>query len=300
MLQGRFNSLVLVASVGDVDSVAIRVHTSEARYLRKLRMSRFVVLFMAVALTIGTPRALTAAAQDARQICVVIDPGHGGRDSGSIGINGLREKTATLGTAQRLAELLTTQLGARVVLTRRGDYYVSLDDRAKEANGAKGGTPADLFISIHVGACMERTVNGFQVFYASKRHELGLDEIIHIDDTGTERSEFRASYRDDAQSARWDSQYRKHTEANEMLASSVAAALENRLTMPKLQTAPAVLRLLLGLDMPAVLVEIGFMSNGSSEAMLSTEEFQDTCAQALLEGIMDYREVMLDRLSFER
>jgi len=263
-------------------------------------MNRVMTLLVLIVLGLWLPEVRAASTPGTQQICIVIDPGHGGRDSGSIGIGGLKEKTAVLDIAQRLAELLSAKLDARVVLTRRGDYYVSLEDRAREANRAKGGTPADVFISIHVNACMERTINGFQVFYASKRHELGLDEIIHIDDTGTERSEFRASYRDDAQSARWDSQYRKHTEANEMLASSVAAALENRLTMPKLQTAPAVLRLLLGLDMPAVLVEIGFMSNGSSEAMLSTEEFQDTCAQALLEGIMDYREVMLDRLSFER
>jgi N-acetylmuramoyl-L-alanine amidase len=268
--------------------------------LRESRMNRLVVLLVVVALTFVTPRASTASTSDPQQFCIVLDPGHGGRDSGSIGINGLREKTVALDIAQRLSRLLTTNLHARVVLTRRGDYYVSLEERATEANRAKGGTPADLLISIHVNACMERTVNGFQVFYASKRHELGLDEIIQIDDTGTERREFRTGYGEVAKSARWDSQYSKHTEANKMLASSVADALENRLAMPRLQTAPAVLRLLRGLDMPALLVEIGFMSNGSSEAMLSTEEFQDTCAQALLEGIMDYRKAMLDRVSFER
>jgi len=250
-------------------------------------------------LTVLAPRTVTASTSGPQQFCIVIDPGHGGRDSGSIGINGLREKTVALDIAQRLSRLLTTNLHSRVVLTRRGDYYVSLEERAREANRAKGGTPADLLISIHVNACMELTVNGFQVFYASK-DELDLDEIIQIDATGAERREFGTGYGDVAQSARWDTQHLKHTEANKMLASSVAAALENRLTLTKLRTAPAVLRLLRGLDMPAILVEIGFMSNGSSEAILSTEEFQDTCAQALLEGIMDYRKVMLDRLSFER
>jgi len=263
------------------------------------RMHRLVVLFVAVALTFVTPRALAASTSDARQFCVVVDPGHGGRDSGSIGINGLREKTAVLDIAQRLGQLLTTNLHARVVLTRRGDYYVSLEERATEANRAKGGTPADLLISIHVNACLERTVNGFQVFYASK-DAFGLDEIIQIDDTGRQRRVLGTGYDDISESARWDSQCSKHKEANELLASSVADALENRLAMPRLQNAPAVLRLLRGLDMPAVLVEIGFMSNGSSEAMLSTKEFQDTCAQALLEGIMDYRKAMLDRVSFER
>lgn len=263
-------------------------------------MNRLAVLFAVVALTVVTPRALTGSTSGAQQFCIVIDPGHGGRDSGSIGINGLREKTAALDIALRLKDLLTTQLHARVVLTRLGDYYVSLEERAKEANRAKGGTPADLLISVHVNACMERTVNGFQVFYASKRDAFALDEIIQIDDTGTERRVLGTGYGDISKSARWDSQYSKHKEANKLLASSVADALENRLAMPGLQTAPAVLRLLRGLDMPAVLVEVGFMSNGSTEAMLSTEDFQDTCAQALLEGIMDYRKAMFDRVSFER
>ena len=259
-------------------------------------MNRVMTLLVLIVLGLWLPEVRAASTPGTQQICIVIDPGHGGRDSGSIGIGGLKEKTAVLDIAQRLAELLSAKLDARVVLTRRGDYYVSLEDRAKEANRAKGGMPADLLISIHVNACMERTVNGFQVFYASKRHELALDEIVQMEDPGAERREFRTSYRGEAQSALWGSQYRKHTVANEMLASSTAAALENRLAMRKLRTAPAVLRLLRGLDMPAVLVEIGFMSSGSSEAMLSTEEFQDTCAQALLEGIVDYRTSMLNRL----
>ncbi len=266
---------------------------------RERRTPGLVVLFVAVVLIFVTSPALAASTSDAQQFCVVIDPGHGGRESGSIGINGLREKAVVLDIAQGLGRLLTTNLHARVALTRRGDYYVSLEERATEANRAKGGTPADLLISIHVNACMERTVNGFQVFYASK-DAYGLDEFIQIDDTGRARRVLGTGYDDISKSARWDSQCSKHKEANMLLASSVADALENRLAMPRLQTAPAVLRLLRGLDMPAILVEIGFMSNGSSEAMLSTEEFQDTCAQALLEGIMDYRKAMLDRVSFQR
>ena len=266
------------------------------RWTVESKLGRLIVLLLTIALSVRTPQVLAASTSGAQQLCIVIDPGHGGRDSGSIGVSGLKEKTVVLGIAQRLAQLLSTNLGARVVLTRRGDYYVSLEERATEANRAKDGTPADLLISIHVNACMERAVNGFQVFYASKRHELDLDEIIQMEDAGTERTEFRTSQREGAEAARWDSQYRKHTEANKVLASSMAGELENRLAMPKLRTAPAVLRLLRGLDMPAVLVEIGFISNGSSEAMLSTKDSQDTCARALLEGIMAYREEMRLRL----
>jgi len=259
-------------------------------------MNRAVMLLVLTGVVLAAPATEGATASSAQQLCIVIDPGHGGRDSGSIGIGGLKEKTVSLAVAQRLAELLTGKLDARAVLTRRGDYYVSLEDRAKEANRAEAGKPADLLISIHVNACMERTVSGFQVFYASKRHELGLDEIIQMEGAAPERRELSRSYRENAQSALWESQYREHAEASALLASSVATALENRLAMHKLRTAPAVLRLLRGVDMPAVLVEIGFMSNGSNEAMLSSGEFQDTCAQTLLEGIVEYRTAMLDRL----
>jgi N-acetylmuramoyl-L-alanine amidase len=259
-------------------------------------MSRVVMLVVLTALFLAAPETGGTTVSLAQQLCIVIDPGHGGRDAGSMGVGGLKEKTVSLAVAQRLAELLSGKLDARAVLTRRGDYYVSLEDRAKEANRAEAGRPADLLISIHVNACMERTVSGFQVFYASKKHELGLDEIIQMEGSAPERRELSRSYQENAQSALWDSQYRKHAEASEVLASSIAAALENRLAMHKLRTAPAVLRLLRGVDMPAVLVEIGFMSNGTNEAMLSSDEFQDTCAQALLEGIVEYRTAMLDRL----
>ena len=263
---------------------------------KEAAMSKAVVSLMVIALLFGAPERAAAATSGAEQLCIVIDPGHGGRDSGSIGVSGLKEKAVSLAIAQRLAELLSGKLGARVVLTRRGDYYVSLEDRAKEANRAKGGAPGDLLISIHVNACMERTVSGFQVFYASKRHELALDEIIQMEGAGRERREFGTSYRENAQSALWDSQYRKHAEANEVLASSIATTLENRLAMRKLPTAPAVLRLLRGVNMPAALVEIGFISNGSTETMLGTEEFQDTCAHALLEAVVNYRSALLERL----
>ncbi len=259
-------------------------------------MNNAIMLLFLTALVLAAPETEGTRASGAQQFCIVIDPGHGGRDSGSIGVGGLKEKTVSLAIAQRLAELLSGKLDARVVLTRRGDYYVSVEDRAKEANRARGGRPADLLISIHVNACMERTVSGFQVFYASKRHELALDEIIQMESAGPERRELATGYGKGAQSALWDNQYRRHAEANEVLASSIATALENRLAMHKLRTAPSVLRLLRGVDMPAVLVEIGFMSNGSNEAMLSSDEFQDTCALALLEGIRDYRAAMLDRL----
>jgi len=232
--------------------------------------------------------APSEAASDSDKLCIVVDAGHGGRDTGSIGPKGLKEKDVVLDIAEGLRGLLQTRLNARVVLTRRGDYYMTLENRANMANTAKEGTPADLLISIHADACLGPAVNGFKVFYAAKRHEFDLDEIIQMEGTTVDDGGLMTNRQDLIESARWDGLYRKHSNANKLLASSVAAALEKNLSMPKLLVAPAVLRLARGLDMPAALVEIGFLSNSAGETMLSTEDFRDTCALALLEGVRTY------------
>ena len=262
----------------------------------KLSMAK---LFITVAL-VGVIFALSdawsePAAPDGR-LCVVIDPGHGGRDTGSVGRNGLKEKDVTLDIAQRLRALLEGKLRAKVVLTRKGDYYMSLEDRANEANRAKGGSPADLLISVHANACMEPAVNGFQVFYASQSRELSLDEVVRMQDTGAAAGLAGTGQTPGTSSQGWAAQYQKHNEASNILASAVASSLETRLTIPKLTTAPAVLKLLRNVDMPAVLVEVGFLSNGSGETMLAAESFRGRCADALSQGIASYRDQMRDRL----
>jgi N-acetylmuramoyl-L-alanine amidase len=165
---------------------------------------------------------------------------------------------------------------------------MTLENRANMANRAKDDMPADLLISMHANACMGPVVNGFKVFYAAKRHEFDLDEIIQMEGATVDEGDFMTRRQDLIESARWDGLYRKHGNANKLLASSVATALEKDLSMPKLLVAPAVLRLARGLDMPAALVEIGFLSNSAGETMLSTEDFRDTCALALLEGVRTY------------
>ena len=264
---------------------------------RGFGMMKSVLVSLVIGMSILAFCTPTASAPGPQKLCIVIDPGHGGRANGSIGRNGLKEKDVVLDIAERLKVLLETTLNARVVRTRRGDYTVSLEERANIANRAKDGMPADLLISIHANACMGPAVNGFEVFYASKRHEFDLDEIIQMGGASVDEGDFRTRERKIAERARWDSLYRKHGEANKILASSVTAELENGLPMLKLVAAPAVLRLLRGLDMPAVLVEIGFLSNAAGETMLGTEGFRGTCAQALLKGVISYRDEMRDRLT---
>jgi N-acetylmuramoyl-L-alanine amidase len=247
-----------------------------------------VLVALVIGMSILAFCAVSESASGPDKLCIVIDAGHGGRETGSVGPKGLKEKDVVLDVAKKLRDLLQNRLNARVVLTRRGEYHLALEDRANLANTAKEGDPADLLISIHADACLGASVNGFKVFYASKRHEFDLDEYIQMEGTTVDEDDFRARQRDFVESARWDDLYRRHSYANSLLASSIGAAMENRLRIPKMLVAPAVLRLLRGLDMPAVLVETGFLSNTAGETLLGTEEFKETCSLALLEGVTAY------------
>jgi len=257
-------------------------------------MMKSGLVLLVIVMSILAFCASTASASGPEKLCIVIDAGHGGRETGSIGPNGLKEKDVVLDVAQRLRDELKKKLDVRVVLTRRGEYHVPLEHRANMANTAKEGRPADLLISIHADACRGPAVNGFKVFYASKRHEFDLDEIIQMEGATVVEDDFRARRRDLVESARWDSLYRKHSYGNSLLASSIGTALENRLAIPKLLVAPAVLRLLRGLDMPAVIVEIGFLSSTAGETMLGTDEYKDTCALAIMEGVISYLDEVQD------
>src|SRR5690606_14840134 len=119
---------------------------------------------MTVAREVSTARPAPARAA---QRVVVIDPGHGGRDPGRIGPNGVREKDVTLEIAQRLARVLRER-GYEVHLTRTTDTYVSLPERPKLANEWRGDRPVAVFLSIHANAAPSSSVRGFETFFLSE------------------------------------------------------------------------------------------------------------------------------------
>lgn len=214
---------------------------------------------------------------------VVLDPGHGGRDTGTIGPTGLREKDVVLDVSKRLGKLIEDRMGSEVVLTRSKDITVPLEARTRAANEKR----ADLFLSIHVNASRYKSVNGVECFYldftqsradleVAARENAGSSKSIHelsdlvrkiaLDDKIQESRDFASSIQ---------------TSVHE-LARQTNAKARNR----GVKKAPFVV--LIGAQMPSVLVEINFISNPREEALLKRADHRQHIAEALYEGISSY------------
>jgi N-acetylmuramoyl-L-alanine amidase len=232
---------------------------------------------------------LQAPTQRTRPIIVVIDPGHGGKDTGAIGENGTREKDVVLAISKNLADLINQQPGMRAVLTRNGDYFVPLRNRLKLAR--KGN--ADLFIAIHADSYFNSRASGASVYALSRRgatseaarwlakrdntSELGGVDLGELED---QSYLLRSVLIDLAQTATVTDSLR--------LGVSILDSLDalTRLHYTRVEQAPFVV--LKSPDIPSVLVETGFISNASEEARLRDKNFQNKIAQALLNGIRSY------------
>jgi N-acetylmuramoyl-L-alanine amidase len=214
---------------------------------------------------------------------IVIDAGHGGDEQGARGPQGTLEKDVTLAVARRLRSAIETRLGARVILTRDGDQTVGLDERAAVANNNK----ADLFISLHANASVRPAVSGAEVFYLSladygdeAQRLQGDSERVPVLGGGTRSIEV----------IRWDMAQARHIASSARFADLVEASLRERVPMSARAIQQAPFRVLVGANMPAVLVEMGFISNAEQEKQLTSEAFQSAIVQALVESIIRFRD----------
>ena len=215
---------------------------------------------------------------------IAIDPGHGGEDTGTRGPDGTLEKEVTLRIARRLRSAIEQRLGLRVVLTRNDDTAVTLDERAAIANNNR----ADLFISLHTNASVRETATGAEVFYLSlagydehAREAAGFSgQPVPVAGGGSRMLDIvpweMTQLRFVDQSARW--------------AQTVADELSLRLPMSPRGLQQAPFRVLVGANMPAVLVELGFISNPDQEAQLASTTFQTAIVNGLLRSIIRYRD----------
>jgi N-acetylmuramoyl-L-alanine amidase len=215
---------------------------------------------------------------------IVIDPGHGGTEAGAKGANGTLEKDLTFAVARRLKAALEARLGLRVILTREGDATVGLDERAALANNNK----ADLFVSLHVNASVRQTVTGAEVFYlsldeygdAAQRVAHGESESLPVFGGGTR----------DIELILWEMAQARYIKESAALAQAVEAALRARVPMSARAIQQAPFRVLVGANMPAVLVEMGFITNGPQEKQLQSEEFQGLLVQGLVDAVTRFRD----------
>jgi len=216
---------------------------------------------------------------------IVVDAGHGGHDSGAIGPSRVREKDVTLAVARRLAARLEAA-GYEVLLTRKDDRYLALEERTAFANARRG----DLFVSIHANAHPRRDRRGVETYVlnvADDRYaaRLAARENGALRDDAGEGREVRRILSDlDAQSSADSSRRLARLVQREVVAGTRSAAGETR----DLGVKSALFYVLLGARMPAVLVETGFISNRAEERRLRDGRFQEAVAASIARGVAAY------------
>ena len=232
--------------------------------------------YLAAVMLIGLLIFILIAEADAKQALfeastpvVVIDPGHGGNDTGAQGPAGTHEKTVTLNLARSIADQL--KASCRVVLTRSDDYRLDLSERTAVANQSK----ADIFISLHTGSSFIGSISAETVYL----YQPFLGSAL------TAESETPQSLRDSNIPVSWDQIQTKYRITSRKLAKLIQDQLNNvrQPTDTKIQGAP--LLVLEGADMPAVAIEIGNLSNPNEEKMLGDTEFLAVIARAIAKGI---------------
>ncbi len=214
---------------------------------------------------------------------VVIDAGHGGHDTGTIGPNGLLEKDLVLDVALRLGKLINQQLGAQVVYTRSDDVFVPLEDRTSIANNEK----ADLFISIHANSSPESSATGVETYYFNlTADKTGLDLATRENATaGSSISDLNdLLHKAVLQTKLEESREFAQKVQTSLWASSVR--MNNRSRDRGVRQAPFVV--LIGATMPSILAEVGFVSNPHDEKLMKRSDQRQKIAEALFKGVSQY------------
>ena len=215
---------------------------------------------------------------------IVIDAGHGGGDDGARGANGTLEKNVTLSVARRLKGALESRLGVRVILTRDGDQSVGLDERAALANNNK----ADVFVSLHANASVRQAMSGAEVFFLSLA-EYG-EEGQRVAQSASEVLPVFGGASRDIEVTPWEMAQARHIERSAALASAAEGSLRAAVPMSPRAIEQAPFRVLVGVNMPAIIVEMAFLSNPQQEREAAGDTFQNAMVQALVNGIMRFRD----------
>jgi N-acetylmuramoyl-L-alanine amidase len=215
---------------------------------------------------------------------VVIDAGHGGEEEGAKGPNGTLEKNVTLSVSRRLKAALEARLGVRVVLTRDGDQTVGLDERAAVANNNK----ADIFISLHANASVRPSASGAEVFYLSLA-EYG-DEALRVARGESEALPVFGGGARDIEVILWEMAQARYIEQSALLAQMIETSMRERVLMSPRAIQQAPFRVLVGANMPAVLIEMGFITNPEQERLLTSDGFQSSLVQAVVDSLIRYRD----------
>jgi N-acetylmuramoyl-L-alanine amidase len=222
---------------------------------------------------------------------VVIDPGHGGRDPGTIGVAGTREKNVTLAIAKQLADRLRRESDIEVVLTRDRDTLIAFADRPRAAQLRGRETVPDLFVSIHANSMPRKphSARGFETYFLAIAR---TDEALQVALRENASIQFED---DDSQAALSPVEYMltelqstANLQESRTLATSINRSMAATLSTPDLGVKQGPFQVLVGATMPAVLVEVGYLSNRAEERQLRSSSYQAKIADALADAVVDY------------
>ena len=231
-----------------------------------------------------TSPALSASQKD---IVIVIDPGHGGKDPGAIGSHGTEEKTVVLSIAKTLQTEINHHPGFKAILTRNGNYYIPLRTRLDIARRFH----ADMFISIHADAYRNRQARGISVYALSHRgatseaarwlaERENSSELMGGVDLSDKDAMLRSVLISLSQTAT--------TRSSLIIAQKLLAHLRSTLPMHHNRVEQAAFVVLKSPDIPSLLIETGYLSNPFEESKLKSYEYQDLVAKMLTRGIVQY------------
>jgi N-acetylmuramoyl-L-alanine amidase len=214
---------------------------------------------------------------------IVIDPGHGGHDTGTIGPEGLEEKDLVLDVGRRLGKLLETRLGSEVVYTRKDDTFIPLETRTAIANQAR----ADLFVSIHANSSHDPDARGVETYYLNFTSSPDALEVAARENAVSEKSIY------ELQDLVKKITLKDKIEESREFAGDVQQSLHSGLAVKSpairdrgVKKAPFIV--LIGANMPSILAEISFVSNPTDEHRLATSEYRQRIAESLYRGIAKY------------
>ena len=218
---------------------------------------------------------------------VVIDAGHGGHDAGAIGVGGLREKDVTLPVALRVGRYLKELLGVNVIYTRQDDRFITLRDRGRIANEAGG----KLFISIHANAARNRSAQGTETYFLGMHKTGAAEQVMQRENSVIQYEDDPTAYdglneRALIEQALTQSAYMRNSE---QLAGFVQQHFTGNVGRVNRGVKQAGFYVLWGASMPAVLVELGFVTHAQEAAFLQSENGQIYLASAIFRAVRDFK-----------
>jgi N-acetylmuramoyl-L-alanine amidase len=216
---------------------------------------------------------------------IVIDPGHGGKDPGCIGKNGLQEKTIVLDVCTELKKLLQSQEDLEVILTRETDIYLPVESRPVIANQKR----ADIYISVHANSFPNKKRSGVQTFYLNFSQDASVNAIAAQENATSTKNV--SEMKDIIMKIVQNSKIVESKELAEIIQKNIVRSLsDNYKDVKDLGVKGGPFWVLIGGEMPSILVEISHLSNSKEAERLKAPQYRRFIAKGIYDGIIDYME----------